>query len=93
MHALHLTINFQLPGCTSLKEKRGRLRRLADHFGRDSAIAVTESNFHDQWQRGQWSFVIVGENNRIIEARSAAIETFCHQLDAYVIDCHRHWLC
>ncbi|KJS10006.1 MAG: hypothetical protein VR73_00240 [Gammaproteobacteria bacterium BRH_c0] len=93
MHALQLTITFQLPGCASLKEKRARLRRLADHFGRDSNIAVTESDFHDQWQRGQWSFVIVGENQRIIEARSAAIETYCHQLDAYVTNSQRQLLC
>ena len=60
MHIALLTITFQLPGCRSLKEKRRRLRRLADHFGRNTRIAVTESDFHDIHDRGQWSFAIIG---------------------------------
>jgi uncharacterized protein YlxP (DUF503 family) len=81
-----LTLRFQLPGCRSLKEKRGRLRRLSDHFGRDPNIALHESALHDQWQRAEWTFVLVGGDRRILDARRAAIETYCRQLDAYVTD-------
>ncbi len=89
MPVMQLTVDFQLPGCGSLKEKRARLRRLADTFGRDTQVAVTESGYHDQWQRAQWTFVVVGGDRRVIEARCAAIENFCHQLDAYVTDARR----
>lgn len=86
MSIVELTISFQLPGCASLKEKRSRLRRLSDRFGRDPNIAVSESDFHDQWQRACWTFVIIGNDRRFIAARCSAIENFCHQLDAYVTD-------
>ena len=87
MPVIALTLRFQLPGCRSLKEKRGRLRRLADHFGRDPNIAVHESALHDQWLRAEWTFVVVGGDRRVLDARRAAIENYCHQLDAYVTDC------
>jgi len=67
MHIRQLTLEFRLSGCRSLKEKRQRLGRLKDKFGRFPNLAVCEAKFQDSLQRAQWSFIAVGSNGRIVE--------------------------
>ncbi len=87
-----LTVTFQLPGCHSLKDKRRRLRPLKDKFGSHTNMAVSEADYHDQWGRGAWEFIVIGQNSRLIEAECSKIEDFCHQLDAYVVSFERDYL-
>lgn len=77
-----LTLDFHLEGCRSLKEKRQRLKGLRDRFGRLSNVAVCESDYPDQWDRAQWSFVCVGPNKAVVQSTCATIEEHAHQLDA-----------
>jgi uncharacterized protein len=44
-----LTIHLNLPGCASLKEKRGRLKPLLARLHRQFNISVAEMEFQDKW--------------------------------------------
>jgi uncharacterized protein YlxP (DUF503 family) len=50
MHIGILTLYLQIPGCTSLKEKRSRLKPLLARLHREFNISVAEMNNHDAWQ-------------------------------------------
>jgi len=45
-----LTLEIQLPGCASLKEKRSRLKPLLARLHREFNISVAEMDFQDAWQ-------------------------------------------
>ena len=45
-----LTIHLHLPACSSLKEKRGRIKPLIARLHRDFNISVAEMDLQDQWQ-------------------------------------------
>ncbi len=90
---LRLTIEFQLPACHSLKDKRRRLGGLREKFGSKPNIAVTESAWHDIHDRARWTFVIVGENQRVIESLQEQIQTYASQsVDALVTHSSREYL-
>jgi uncharacterized protein YlxP (DUF503 family) len=50
MHIGILTLYLQIPGCTSLKEKRSRLKPLLARLHREFNISVAEMDNHDAWQ-------------------------------------------
>ena len=45
-----LTIHLHLPGCASLKEKRGRIKPLMARLRREFNISVAEMDLQDTWQ-------------------------------------------
>jgi len=45
-----LTIHLHLPGCASLKEKRGRLKPLLNRLHREFNVSVAEMDRQDMWQ-------------------------------------------
>ncbi|MBN1452408.1 MAG: DUF503 domain-containing protein [Anaerolineales bacterium] len=45
-----LTLHLSLPGCTSLKEKRGRLKPLLARLHREFNVSVAEIDHQDAWQ-------------------------------------------
>jgi len=45
-----LTLHIRIPGCTSLKEKRCRLKPLLARLHRDFNISIAEINHQDAWQ-------------------------------------------
>ena len=45
-----LTLHLQIPGCASLKEKRGRLKPLLARLRREFNISVAELDYQDSWQ-------------------------------------------
>ena len=93
VHILCLTIEFQLPACHSLKDKRRRLGGLREKFGSKPNIAVTESGWHDIHDRARWTFVIAGENQRLIESQQELIQTYASQsVDALVTHSSREYL-
>ncbi|HWO56699.1 MAG TPA: DUF503 domain-containing protein [bacterium] len=44
-------LEFHLPACHSLKEKRGIIRRFMEHTRRQYAVAIAEIESQDEWQR------------------------------------------
>lgn len=45
-----LTLEIRLPGCKSLKEKRGRLKPLLARLHRNYNISAAEVDLQDKWQ-------------------------------------------
>lgn len=69
-----LTVQWLLPGCRSLKEKRGRMHGVRDRFGRETGVAVCESAFADAHQRAQWSFVVAASDRQVVVSTLDRIE-------------------
>ena len=44
-----LTIHLHLPGCASLKEKRGRIKPLMARLRREFNVSVAEMDLQDKW--------------------------------------------
>lgn len=79
-------VSIQLPGCDSLKNKRQRLQGLHDRFGKLHNVAVCESDYQDIKGKSQWTFVIVGMEQKIVEQTWSAIEMFLReQIDGYIV--------
>lgn len=90
MHIGVLGLDFHLPGCTSLKEKRSRLQRLRDKFGRAPNLAVCESDHQDAHQRARWSIVAVAASPKVVEQALGEVETWAQErLDATLIRVER----
>jgi hypothetical protein len=45
-----LTLHLYLPGCASLKEKRGRLKPLLARLHRQFNVSTAEMGLQDKWQ-------------------------------------------
>lgn len=86
MRVQEYIVNFQLPACRSLKEKRQRLQGLRDRFGKLSNVALGESDFQDVLEKAQWTFIIIGLEQRLIEQTWSIIETYLREeVDAYIV--------
>lgn len=73
-----LTIHIQLPGCSSLKEKRSRLKPLIARLHREFNISIAEMDYQDSWQESNLACALVSNNNgytqRSLQAVVAWIE-------------------
>lgn len=71
MHAAALRLELRIPECSSLKEKRRRLRPLLDHLRRRMELSASEVDHHDAWQRAAIGVAVVapqaGRLDEIIE--------------------------
>jgi uncharacterized protein len=93
MHIALLNLTFQLPGCHSLKEKRGRLRGMKDRFGKLNNLAVSETGLHDVLDQAQWSFLSLGQDRAQIDRMFSSIEQYAGgELDAVLLETRREWL-
>ena len=58
-----LTIKIHIPGCSSLKEKRRRLKPLLARLHREFNISVAEIELQDIWQSAVIACVLVSNDN------------------------------
>jgi hypothetical protein len=58
-----LTLHLHLPGCTSLKEKRSRLKPLLARLHREFNISVAEMEQNDSWQEAVIACVLVSNEH------------------------------
>jgi uncharacterized protein YlxP (DUF503 family) len=58
-----LSIHLHLPGCTSLKEKRGRLKPLLARLHRKFNLSIAEMDLQDRWQEAIISCAMVGNDS------------------------------
>jgi len=68
-----LSIHLHLPGCASLKEKRGRLKPLMARLRREFNVSVAEMELQDQWQEAVISCAMVGNARAHLEASLQAV--------------------
>ncbi|MBW8009854.1 MAG: DUF503 domain-containing protein [Chloroflexi bacterium] len=59
-----LTLHIHLPGCASLKEKRGRLKPLITKLQREFNLSVAEINYHDVWQDAVIACALVSNDHK-----------------------------
>ena len=74
-----LTLHLHLPGCASLKEKRGRLKPLLARLHRQFNVSTAEMDLQDKWQETVIASGMVG--NDAVYLRSA-LETVRKWVDA-----------
>ena len=67
-----LTLHLHLPGCASLKEKRGRLKPLLARLQRHFNISVAEMDLQDKWQETVIDCGMVGNDAAYLRS---ALET------------------
>ena len=93
MPVAQLQVTFVLHGCTSLKDKRRRLSRLRDKFGKQTAVAVCEADFADALHHARWVFVVAASSAKIVEQILSDIESYVSvSIDAEVSALQRDWL-
>lgn len=67
-----ITFHLHLPACTSLKEKRGRLKPLMARLHRQFNVSAAEMGLQDQWQEAVVSCGMVGNDAAHLQS---ALET------------------
>jgi len=92
LRILLIEMSFYLPGCTSLKEKRHRLAKLADKLGKLHQLAVCETGCQDNHQQSVWSAVLVGNSRALVDQLVAQLESVCLELDAVTLNIRQEWL-
>ncbi|HEY5269665.1 MAG TPA: DUF503 domain-containing protein [Anaerolineales bacterium] len=75
-----LTLHLHLPGCASLKEKRGRLKPLLARLHREFNVSVAEMGLQDKWQESVIACGMVG-NDRIHLEQS--LQTVAHWMESH----------
>ncbi len=71
-------LHLHLPGCASLKEKRGRLRPLVERLRREFNAAIAETDFQDVWQSAEVALVVVATESGRVQAQ---LETMTHWVE------------
>ena len=85
-----LTIQLQLPGCKSLKEKRSRLKPLISRLHREFNISVAELSHQDIWDEATIGCVMISNDHQFSES---SLQTVIHWLnknwpDVSLVDDH-----
>lgn len=75
-----LTINLYIPGCSSLKEKRSRLKPLLHRLHREFNISVAEMDYQDSWQEAIIACALISndkaQTQRYLQKVTRWIENF-----------------
>jgi len=62
-----LTLQIYLPGCASLKEKRGRLKPLLARLHREFNVSAAEVELQDVWQNAVVAVALVSNDNNHVQ--------------------------
>lgn len=68
-----LTLQLQIPGCKSLKEKRSRLKPLISRLHREFNVSVAELDHQDDWDSAILGVALIGNQNQYIHSALQAI--------------------
>lgn len=63
-----LRLHLHLPGCSSLKEKRGRLQPLMNKLRREFNLSVAEVDHQDVWQSAGIACALVSNDRRHLDS-------------------------
>jgi uncharacterized protein len=62
-------LRLYLPGCSSLKEKRGLLKPLLARLHREFNVAAAETDLQDVWQSAQVAIVTVSNDDAHVQSQ------------------------
>jgi len=68
-----LTIHLHLPGCASLKEKRGRIKPLIARLHREFNVSAAEMDLQDKWQESIIACALVNSDSAHIQRSLQAV--------------------
>jgi uncharacterized protein YlxP (DUF503 family) len=74
-----LTIHLHLPGCASLKEKRGRIKPLIARLHKEFNLSVAEIGLQDAHQQAVIGCALIGNEAAFLQS---ALETVARWVDA-----------
>jgi uncharacterized protein len=85
-----LTLQVQIPGCKSLKEKRSRLKPLIARLHREFNISVSELAQQDNWDEATIGCAMISNESQFIHS---ALQSIVHWLnrnwpDIMLVDDH-----
>ena len=63
-----LAIHLHIPACSSLKEKRGRIKPLIARLHREFNVSVAETGLQDKWQEAVIVCAMVGNDHGHLES-------------------------
>ena len=63
-----LTIHLHIPGCASLKEKRGHIKPLIARLHREFNVSAAEIGLQDKWQEAIIACAMVGNERGHLES-------------------------
>ncbi len=69
-----LTIHLHLPACSSLKEKRGRIKPLIARLHREFNVSVAEMDLQDKWQEAVIACAMVGNDAAQLQRSLQSVE-------------------
>ena len=69
-----LTIHLHLSACSSLKEKRGRIKPLISRLHREFNLSVAEMDLQDKWQEAVIVCAMVGNERGHLESALRNVE-------------------
>ncbi len=68
-----LTIHLHLPGCRSLKEKRGLLKPFISRLRREFNLSVAEMGAQDAWQQAVIGCAMIGNDAVHLQSAMQAV--------------------
>ena len=71
-----IQLHLYLPACTSLKEKRGRIKPLISRLHSEFNLSVAEVDLQDMWQEALIACAVINNDSRIIQKTYAGIQHF-----------------
>jgi uncharacterized protein YlxP (DUF503 family) len=71
-----LTIHLHLPGCTSLKEKRGRIKPILNRLHREFNVSVAEVDCQDIWREAKLACALISNDHAYTQRALQAIVGF-----------------
>ncbi len=73
-----LTVHLHLPACSSLKEKRGRIKPLISRLHREFNVSVAETDLQDVWQEAVVVCAMVGNEHTHLESALQTVEKWVY---------------
>ena len=83
-----LTIHLHLPGCASLKEKRGRIKPLIARLHKEFNVSVAEMDLQDKWTEAVIACAMINSDGVTLQQslQSVAKWVESHWTDGDVIE-------
>lgn len=78
-----LTLHLRLPGCVSLKEKRGRLQPFLHRLRREFNLSVAEMDLQNKWTEAVIACAMLGNDSAHLQS---ALETVRRWAEAHWTD-------
>jgi uncharacterized protein YlxP (DUF503 family) len=78
-----LIIHLHIPGCSSLKEKRGYIKPLISRLHREFNVSVAEMDLQDKWDEAIIGCAMIGNDHAFLQS---ALQTVAKWVESHWTD-------